>query len=81
MKSLNCTGFSKKKNSETFHVNSAFTRTGFSKLKKKTVHFSEQLQWSHAPLLLFFPDEKQQNAASSKPAVPCGSYPLKVFLF
>jgi len=38
-------------------------------------------QWSHAPLLMFFPDKKQQNAASSKPAVPCGSYPLKALLF
>jgi len=31
--------------------------------------------------LLFFPDKKQQNAASPKPAVPCGSYQLKVLLF
>jgi hypothetical protein len=34
-----------------------------------------------ASLLLFFPDKKQQNAAFSKSAVPCESYPLKILLF
>jgi hypothetical protein len=47
----------------------------FFEIKKKTVHFSEQLQWSHAPLLLFFPDD------SPKPAVPCWSYSQKYFYF
>jgi len=46
--------------------------------------------WSHKPEVqdkyemsiekTVFPDEKQQNAASPKPAVPCGFYPLKVLL-
>jgi len=71
VKSINCTGFSGKK---IIHVNSAselkFTHTGFSKEKEKklftlmnstTVEHSSTVQW-------FLPHEKQQNAASTKPA-------------
>jgi len=76
VKSINWTNFFiKKKKPKLLTVYSTLV---FQKKKKSCFSlYSEQLQWSHAPLL----DEKQQNAASHETPVSCGSYPPKANFF